>query len=42
LQEYIEAISFMHYLKEKRLITKEEVQELLKDEQTGEEVSALS
>ena len=39
LEEYLEGLSFLHYLETRQLITLEEVQRTLSDEETGEPVS---
>jgi hypothetical protein len=39
LEEYIEGLSFLHYLEHKNLISLEEVQNTLSDPETGDRVS---
>lgn len=39
LEEYIEGLSFLHYLETRNLISLREVQDTLSDKETGEQVS---
>jgi len=41
LEEYIEGLSFLHYLEHGTLISLKEVQETLSEKETGESVSAI-
>ena len=42
LEEYIEALSFLHYLEHRVLITLEQVQETLSDTESGQVVRSTS
>ena len=42
LEEFIEAISFLHYMEHRDLIPFEELQKFLTDPETGELVSGLT
>ena len=42
MEEYIEGLSFLHYLEKRELITMDEVQATLSDAESGTPVSSIS